>query len=72
MLVCSDDENDGTGTLEKVVTLKQNDSVQVTVDLPTDQEINSVTYTVLETDKDGNPVDDDTFKYTVTGQVMLF
>lgn len=53
---------------EKVVTLKQNDSVQVTVDLPTDQEINSVTYTVLETDKDGNPVDDDTFKYTVTGQ----
>ena len=35
---------------------------------PTDQEINSVTYTVLETDKDGNPVDDDTFKYTVTGQ----
>lgn len=61
-------ESNGELTLEKVVTLKQNDSVQVTVDLPTDQEINSVTYTVLETDKDGNPVDDDTFKYTVTGQ----
>lgn len=50
------------------MTLKQNDSVQVMLDLPKDQEINSVTYTVLETDKDGNPVDDDTFKYTVTGQ----
>ena len=61
-------ESNGELTLEKVVTLKQNDSVQVMVDLPTDQEINSVTYTVLETDKDGNPVDDDTFKYTVTGQ----
>lgn len=61
-------ESNGELTLEKVVTLKQNDSVQVTVNLPTDQEINSVTYTVLETDKDGNPVDDDTFKYTVTGQ----
>lgn len=61
-------ESNGELTLEKVVTLKQNGSVQVTVDLPTDQEINSVTYTVLETDKDGNPVDDDTFKYTVTGQ----
>lgn len=53
------------------MTLKQNDSVKVMVDLPKDQEINSVTYTVLETDKDGNPVDDDTFKYTVTGQVRL-
>ena len=61
-------ESNGELTLEKVVTLKQNDSVQVMVDLPMDQEINSVTYTVLETDKDGNPVDDDTFKYTVTGQ----
>lgn len=61
-------ESNGELTLEKVVTLKQNDSVQVIVDLPMDQEINSVTYTVLETDKDGNPVDDDTFKYTVTGQ----
>lgn len=61
-------ESNGELTLKKVVTLKQNDSVQVIVDLPMDQEINSVTYTVLETDKDGNPVDDDTFKYTVTGQ----
>ena len=61
-------ESNGELTLEKVVTLKQNDSVQVMLDLPKDQEINSVTYTVLETDKDGNPVDDDTFKYTVTGQ----
>ncbi|WP_287084687.1 LPXTG cell wall anchor domain-containing protein [Blautia sp. LMAG:89] len=61
-------ESNGELTLEKVVTLKQNGSVQVTMELPTDQEINSVTYTVLETDKDGNPVDDDTFKYTVTGQ----
>lgn len=68
MLVCSPLESNGELSLEKVVTLKQNGSVQVTVDLPTDQEINSVTYTVLETDKDGNPVDDDTFKYTVTGQ----
>ena len=61
-------ESNGELTLEKVVTLKQNDSVEVMLDLPKDQEINSVTYTVLETDKDGNPVDDDTFKYTVTGQ----
>ena len=61
-------ESNGELTLEKVVTLKQNDSVEVMFDLPKDQEINSVTYTVLETDKDGNPVDDDTFKYTVTGQ----
>lgn len=61
-------ESNGELTLEKVVTLKQNDSVKVSVALPKDQEINSVTYTVLETDKDGNPVDDDTFKYTVTGQ----
>ena len=61
-------ESNGELTLEKVVTLKQNGSVQVTMELPKDQEINSVTYTVLETDKDGNPVDDDTFKYTVTGQ----
>ena len=61
-------ESNGELTLEKVVTLKQNGSVEVMLDLPKDQEINSVTYTVLETDKDGNPVDDDTFKYTVTGQ----
>lgn len=61
-------ESNGELTLEQVVTLKQNGSVQVTMELPKDQEINSVTYTVLETDKDGNPVDDDTFKYTVTGQ----
>ena len=61
-------ESNGELNLEKVVTLKQNGSVQVTIDLPKDQEINSVTYTILETDKDGNPVDDDTFKYTVTGQ----
>ena len=47
-------ESNGELTLEKVVTLKQNDSVQVMLDLPKDQEINSVTYTVLETDKDGN------------------
>ncbi len=50
-------ESNGELTLEKVVTLKQNDSVQVMLDLPKDQEINSVTYTVLETDKDGDPVE---------------
>lgn len=61
-------ESNGDLNLEKKVTLKQNDKVQVTMELPTNEEINEVTYTVLETDKDGNPVDDDTFKYTVTGQ----
>ena len=43
-------ESNGELTLEKVVTLKQNGSVEVMLDLPKDQEINSVTYTVLETD----------------------
>ena len=61
-------ESNGELTLKKLVTLKQNDTVNVTVELPDDQVLDSVTYTVLETDKDGNPVDDDTFKYTVTGQ----
>ena len=61
-------ESNGELTLKKLVTLKQNDTVNVTVELPDDQVPDSVTYTVLETDKDGNPVDDDTFKYTVTGQ----
>lgn len=61
-------ESNGELTLKKLVTLKQNDTVNVTVELSDDQVPDSVTYTVLETDKDGNPVDDDTFKYTVTGQ----
>ena len=61
-------ESNGELTLKKLVTLKQNDTVNVTVELPDGQVPDSVTYTVLETDKDGNPVDDDTFKYTVTGQ----
>jgi LPXTG-motif cell wall-anchored protein len=61
-------ESNGELTLEKVVTLKQNDSVQVMLDLPKDQEINSVTYTVLETDKDGNPVDHDSFAYEIDGE----
>lgn len=62
-------ESNGDLHLEKKVTLKQNGSVHITLELPTNEELNEVTYTILETDKDGNPVDDDnTFKYTVTGQ----
>lgn len=61
-------ESNGDLTLEELVTLKQNGTARVTLELPTDQDLNEVTYTVLETDKDGTPVDDDTFKYTVTGQ----
>ena len=48
--------------------LNQNGSVDIEVSFPENTEPESVTYTVMETDKDGNPVDDDTFKYTVTGQ----
>lgn len=62
-------ESNGDLHLEKKVTLKQNGSVHITLEIPTNEELNEVTYTILETDKDGNPVDDDnTFKYTVTGQ----
>lgn len=60
-------ESNGDLHLEKKVTLKQNGTARITIELENDEEIHSVTYMILETDKDGNPVDD-TFKYKVTGQ----
>ena len=61
-------ESNGDLTLGQLVTLKQNGTVLVTFEIPADADLDDYTYTILETDKDGNPVDDDTFKYTVTGQ----
>lgn len=61
---------DGSQTLVKdsLRELVQNGSVKIEVSFPENTEPESVTYTVLETDKDGNPVDHDTFAYKVDGE----
>ena len=61
-------EEDGTRTLVDKVQLKQNGSVSVEVSFEADTEPDSVTYTVMETDKDGKPVDKSSFPYEVSGE----
>lgn len=61
-------EEDGTRTLVDKVQLKQNGSVSVEVSFEADTEPESVTYTVMETDKDGRPVDKSSFPYEVSGE----
>ena len=48
--------------------LNQNGSVDIEVSFPENTEPESVTYTVMETDKDGNPVDHDSFAYEIDGE----
>ncbi len=61
---------DGSLTLVdgSVRELVQNGSVKIEVSFPENTEPESVTYTVLETDQDGNPVDHDSFAYEVEGE----
>lgn len=48
--------------------LNQNGSVDIEISFPENTEPESVTYTVMETDKDGNPVDHDSFAYEIDGE----
>lgn len=61
---------DGSQTLveDSLRELVQNGSVTIEITFPENTEPESVTYTVLETDKDGNPVDHDSFAYEVDGE----
>lgn len=61
-------EEDGTLTLVDKVQLKQNGTVSVEVSFEADTEPDSVTYTVMETDKDGKPIDKSSFPYEVSGE----
>ena len=63
-------DEDGTltlldGTLTK---LEQNGTVDIEVSFPENTEPESVTYTLYETDAEGNPVDHDFFEYEVEGE----
>ena len=58
-------------TLTEVVTLKQNGTVKVDVPLGGEDRSEAITYTVKETDEQGNPVDKDVFPYTVTGEASV-
>ena len=58
-------------TLTEVVTLKQNGTVKVDVPLGGEDRSEAITYTVKETDEQGNPVDKDAFPYTVTGEASV-
>lgn len=61
------DEN-GELVLLKNMELKQNGVVTAEFALPNDEKEAEFTYTVLETDKDGKPVEKETFPYTVSGE----
>lgn len=58
---------DDSGKAVSTVELKQNSTVTVTVPAP-ENEKDTVTYSVKETDKDGNVLDKDAFAYVVSGE----
>lgn len=62
------EESDGTLTLINNVELEQNGSVRAEVSFEANEEPDSVTYTVMETDEEGNPIDKDTFLFDVSGE----
>lgn len=62
------EDSDGTLELVENTELRQNGSVTVEVSFEADTEPDSVIYTVMETDKDGNPIDQNTFPYKVSGE----
>lgn len=62
------EESGGTLTLINNVELEQNGSVRAEVSFEANEEPDSVTYTVMETDEEGNPIDKDTFLFDVSGE----
>lgn len=61
-------ESNGDEEWIETVTLKQNGTVEVEVPLGGEDGRGDITYVVRETDKDGDPIDKDTFAYEVTGE----
>lgn len=61
-------ESDGSETLVANEELLQNGEVTVEFKITEEEREDSMTYVVKETDKDGNPVDKDTFPYEVSGE----
>lgn len=61
-------ESDGSLTLIRNVELTQNGTVEETFALPANSEPDKITYTVMETDKDGNILDPDEFPFEISGE----
>ncbi|MEQ2372299.1 pilin N-terminal domain-containing protein [Blautia sp. CLA-JM-H16] len=61
-------ESDGSLLLVETAELKQNGTVTLEVSFDSGEEPESVEYTVMETDKEGNPIDKDLFPYEVSGE----
>lgn len=61
-------DEEGDLVLLQNVELKQNDKVTVDIPFAENTQPEKVTYTVMETDKDGNFIDPDSFPYTVSGE----
>ncbi len=61
-------ESDGSLLLVETAELKQNGTVTLEVSFDSGEEPESVEYTVMETDKEGNPIDKDLFSYEVSGE----
>ena len=65
-------ESDGSLLLVETAELKQNGTVTLEVSFDSGEEPESVEYTVMETDKEGNPIDKDLFPYEVSGEGDIF
>lgn len=61
-------EEDGTQVWVQTVELEQNGTVQVSLPLGGEDATGDITYIVLETDKEGTPVDKSVFPYEVSGE----
>lgn len=61
-------ESDGSLLLVETAELKQNGTVTVEVSFDSGEEPETVEYTVMETDKEGNPIDTDLFAYEISGE----
>lgn len=63
-------EDDGSGNLSlvRLVELENNGTVQVEIPFAENEEPDEKTYTVLETDADGVPLDKSSFGYEVSGE----
>lgn len=61
-------ESDGSLLLVETAELKQNGTVTLEVSFDSGEDPESVEYTVMETDKEGNPIDKDLFPYEVSGE----
>lgn len=59
---------DGTLVWVQTVELEQNGTVQVKLPLGGEDATEDITYIVLETDEEGNPVDKSVFPYEVSGE----